>query len=396
MDQMSAAGKIVIALITPRAGEWNYRYIIPSGVAWTDRLVAEKKALLEHSPCGLLLQTRARQLGGRVGEESLLFYYENFPRLSQRAQALCRKTVQRWFDEEREALVERIDWSQEGRHMVVPRSELAGLYRELNRILQANPPAPPAAARPVEAREKSPFPTVLASGLAMLLCVAVIIFVWRSERETDVPRRTSVVQEVASALSPEEPPVATAPLPSVPSLGVQVEDSNAPETLPKDVEEKPEPILDNIEGDAIPQHDKRWEILRGVEPEMFVVMVGHLVKMLEEKDNVRNSHQWGDVMMAGLNELSDEIKRMAEGHGEGDFMRWKQRHQNGKFYNGDEKYSDVVLAEELLHFLKGLVEKRPEERREGKTLLELKEILQNESPRSPRSVKFFFEDLKRI
>ena len=130
--------EITLALLTPRSGALNYRYLIPEGVSYSDMKLGEIRNQLERSEkdrSGLLFQCEARQLGGRMGTEALIFHIPDFQRYPQEEQKRCRELLQDWFDNKRDAVIQAIDWSTLSKAQMIAIPELTQLKDRVNEIL---------------------------------------------------------------------------------------------------------------------------------------------------------------------------------------------------------------------------------------------------------------------
>ena len=168
--------EITLALLTPRSGALNYRYLIPEGVSYSDMKLGEIRNQLERSEkdrSGLLFQCEARQLGGRMGTEALIFHAPDFQRYPQEEQKQCREFLQDWFDNKRDAVIQAIDWSSVSNAQMIAIPELTQLKDRVNEILlKAERVSSPSNAVPVKIR--SSFANMLIIMIALTLTLLLI------------------------------------------------------------------------------------------------------------------------------------------------------------------------------------------------------------------------------
>jgi len=159
--------QIILALVTPRAGEWNHRYIIPTGCGWNDTQLGEalqKVEACQGSRFGMCVSAIVHQQGGREGTEKLFFYCEDFEYLSSDLQKKSREKLELWFQNQRESLIQNVNWSSEGQKQAIPRAELCGLRHDLINLTAS-------ASRPAEEPEKKKNSCCLGGGCLMLAVV---------------------------------------------------------------------------------------------------------------------------------------------------------------------------------------------------------------------------------
>lgn len=159
--------QLILALVTPRAGEWNHRYIIPGGCSWNDSLLGEALQKIESSPenrYGICISDTVHQQGGREGTEKLFFYCDNFEYLSRENQNECHKILKDWFENQRDALIRNVNWASEGKKQTISRPELSGLYHDLTNLTAS-------ASQPSEGNEKKKNSCCLRGGCLMLAVV---------------------------------------------------------------------------------------------------------------------------------------------------------------------------------------------------------------------------------
>lgn len=123
--------EIVLFLQTPRAGEWNYRFIVPEGVSWNDTFLGKCLENLELQKSGHKFSREVTQLGGRTGNEILAVWFENFGLLPESQRQTIHNILEQWFNSERNELILRINWPEEGTVQVVPRPEFTELYNKI-------------------------------------------------------------------------------------------------------------------------------------------------------------------------------------------------------------------------------------------------------------------------
>lgn len=168
--------EITLALLTPRSGALNYRYLIPEGVSYSDMQLGEIRNALERSEKdrpGLLFQCEARQLGGRMGTEALIFHVPDFQRYPQEDQKQCRELLQDWFENKRDAVIQAIDWSAYPNTQTIAIPELTRLRNQLNEFL-SKPEKIDQSSGSVPVRISSFFMNVLIIMAALILTILLI------------------------------------------------------------------------------------------------------------------------------------------------------------------------------------------------------------------------------
>ncbi|MGL6226285.1 MAG: hypothetical protein ACRC10_06625 [Thermoguttaceae bacterium] len=137
MDEKIIDERIILALLTPRGGEKNHLYVVPTGSGYSDRVLTDRHGLLERIPSeGIRLWAKESQWGGRVGTEVLFLHFDRFATLPEEKQDKCSQLMADWFNNDRERMIQSIDWSKkENQWSVVFRAELDQLYWELYSVL---------------------------------------------------------------------------------------------------------------------------------------------------------------------------------------------------------------------------------------------------------------------
>ena len=196
--------QLTLALITPRAGEWNHRYVVPYGKNWNDTELSSalQKLEYERGTCsGIVLSVVVHQQGGREGTEKLFLYSPDFQALSPAAQQKCRVCMERWFQNRRETMLQSINWPVEGKTQVIPRAELVDLYRELENLLAAG-------GRSAAAGGKTGEKTKTLSWGGCLMIVAVVGLVlafnpFQAVKEAVMPSSQPSVEQVRNTPQPK-------------------------------------------------------------------------------------------------------------------------------------------------------------------------------------------------
>lgn len=131
-------GTLMFAL-TPRAGRWNHRFIVPVGSRWSDQTLSRlaDEAGSVNAPASVIAArtTVVQATTGRTGEELLVLKDSRLGRLNRAAQ----QVVQAALDERAEQLEfivrDRVDWDKAGRDLTVERPELSHWSEELDHLV---------------------------------------------------------------------------------------------------------------------------------------------------------------------------------------------------------------------------------------------------------------------
>lgn len=165
---------------TPRAGEWNHRFLVPMGGTWSD---AELEQLTrDDSPYVVRESNRVKQGGERGGVEMLVL-------VDDRLDDSNRANVKSWLREKLPELgrivSESIDWNgwPGDPPLVVPCKQLNPLQLEANTLLASF------AKKPLKPERPRQLPSVsvarIAFGTILLLCLGLVVWTQRF----GVPRR---------------------------------------------------------------------------------------------------------------------------------------------------------------------------------------------------------------
>lgn len=126
--------------ITPRAGSRNHRYLVPPGLSWPERELAELTAQADRNPAGADYVAVARTVDqpstGRKAKEMLILTAAGLKEVDASArEALSQKLSE--YGERLERLVTReIDWETAGDPLVVENAQLGQWQRELTVIVE--------------------------------------------------------------------------------------------------------------------------------------------------------------------------------------------------------------------------------------------------------------------
>lgn len=118
--------------MTPRAGRWNHRYLVPPDLNLTSEVLGRLTRMADQQPQGpawiAVSQEVQQEGGGRVGQEMLILGDLNVQRLSPDTREQLLKHLRERLLDLGELITQKVDWEHEGRVDPVIRSELAHWY----------------------------------------------------------------------------------------------------------------------------------------------------------------------------------------------------------------------------------------------------------------------------
>lgn len=114
--------------LTPRAGRWNHRFLVPSGSRWSQQALSKLVEAAKESRQPSIISTNrsvVQATTGRTGEELLILKDERLTRLSTTARELIQKRVDDHAECLETIVTQTIDWDAMGSDLVIERTELS-------------------------------------------------------------------------------------------------------------------------------------------------------------------------------------------------------------------------------------------------------------------------------
>ncbi|MGQ9770944.1 MAG: hypothetical protein ACUVQG_10335 [Thermogutta sp.] len=125
--------------MTPRAGRWNHRYLVPPGTVWTEKELAEQVSEADARPMGrdyvAIVRTATQTSTGRRASEMLILTDPRLAQLSPKDRDEVAKKLREYSDRLEDLITRQIDWEKAGSPLVVERPELGIWQRELESTL---------------------------------------------------------------------------------------------------------------------------------------------------------------------------------------------------------------------------------------------------------------------
>lgn len=317
---MNDKNNIVLSLLTPRAGEWNYRYLVPSNCSLSDDELSQDREKLEQQSGendGFLISDDVPQQGGRVGKEILIFYYEDFFQLPESARNTIHQILQKWFDDQRDSLLTGANWNAIGNASTIPFEALSALKSKIEQIIPGIVKEPPQPPKPLLFRRAMLLVVIAAVFASSILLVRacdktpanptdsqqpeqnglvykilkyfdelstspkpkndewkeyLVLFVWKPETEPDEDKLKEAFDDVWRARG-------DAPLGS---LGDYLKGESV-KGLRNKINNGEMPILG-----AVSEKDKeQWDILKGIDPVQFHEKIWALKQLIDNKGSLQ-------------------------------------------------------------------------------------------------------------
>lgn len=118
--------------ITPRAGRWNHRYLVPPDLSLSTEVLGRLTRMASQQPQGqawLAVSHEVQQVGGdRTGQEMLILGDLDVDSLTPEARERLQEFLRQRLHDLGELIAHGVEWEQEGRVDPVIRPELADWY----------------------------------------------------------------------------------------------------------------------------------------------------------------------------------------------------------------------------------------------------------------------------
>ncbi len=191
----------IVFALTPRAGQWNHRYLVPRESCWPQEVLSRLADRAREKPHGFDYVSASRKVSqpttGRIGLELLVLHDD---RLKSRgrsivSEALC-EALEQQMSKLDELVVKKIDWEAEGTHLVVECAELNQWRETLVRQLSVS--------GFTESSNQNGRRIVLTvSSIFLLLTVLVLAFIWLPRNGQTEPQQNRLAH-TSAAISPEK------------------------------------------------------------------------------------------------------------------------------------------------------------------------------------------------
>lgn len=130
----------VIFLLTPRAGSRNHRYIVPTGVSWSQEMLAKKADDVIHAGGRATDYLSAQRdviqpTTGRPASEWTILHDSKLRRAGPATRDRLQAAVNEW-SKTVDGILGGVDWDSDGKDLLIHRPELLDWQKECIRILQ--------------------------------------------------------------------------------------------------------------------------------------------------------------------------------------------------------------------------------------------------------------------
>ena len=168
-------GPVMFAL-TPRAGRWNHRYLVPIGSKWSQQALSTLvlKATENRQRSVISASTSVVQATtGRSGEEMLVLKDERLACLSPVKRDRIQQHVKRRGESLAILVTQKIDWDTLGDNLVVESAALSDWQKEVDEMIQT---VSPEGAMPSEVKRTSHLYLITILGFCGLCVIGTVLW----------------------------------------------------------------------------------------------------------------------------------------------------------------------------------------------------------------------------
>ncbi len=129
----------VVFALTPRAGHWNQRYLVPEQSAWSEKQLgqwlSQAREESHHSEYLLVRRNTCQPTTGRIGEEQIILRDPRLTSIAPTQRRDIEERLEQCLSQLEELVTQQIDWRQNGRTLVVRRRELNAWQEDFAELL---------------------------------------------------------------------------------------------------------------------------------------------------------------------------------------------------------------------------------------------------------------------